>query len=312
MKSSAAHGSETGTGPLARLLAERKPAILDGAMGTELERRGVATALPLWSANALVASPGTVRQIHDDYIRAGADIITSNTFRTTRRTFRGAGLPDRSAELTALAVTIARESITSFPDRRVILAGSIAPLEDCYHAELVPPDPALRDEHREQAARLKDAGVDFLLLETMGTIREALAAARAARETGLEYVVSFLCMPDGPLFGGEPIAEAVRQVAALSPAALSINCVSADEIGRPLTAMLSALDEFHAGGKLHVGVYANVGRTGEEQGAGLRRDVSPQQYAGLASQWVDAGASFIGGCCGTTPDYIRAISGAVS
>ena len=312
MKSSAAHGSETGTGPLARLLAERKPAILDGAMGTELERRGVAAALPLWSAGSLLAAPETVRRIHDDYIRAGADIITSNTFRTTRRTFRRAGLPDRSAEFTTLAVAIARESIASFPDRRVLLAGSIAPLEDCYHPEIVPPDPALKEEHTEMAGRLKGAGVDFLLLETMGTIRESLAAARAARETGLEFVVSFLCRADGSLYGGEPVAEAVRQVAALSPAAMSINCVSADEIGRPLAAMRSALREVYPGRDVRFGVYANVGRTGEEQGTGLRRDVSPEQYAGLARQWVNAGASFIGGCCGTTPEYTRAMAGAVS
>jgi homocysteine S-methyltransferase len=279
-------------------------------MGTELERRGVATTLPLWSAGALISAPGIVRLIHDDYIRAGADIITSNTFRTTRRTFRRTVLPDRSAELTALAVTIARESIASFPDRRVLLAGSMAPLEDCYHPELVPRDSDLCEEHGEHAGRLKDAGVDFLLIETVGTLREAIAAAHAARETGLEFAVSFLCTPEGLLYGGEPLAEAVRLVVALSPSAISLNCVSADEIGRPLAVMQSALRECHPGGDVHTGVYANVGKPGEEYGTGLRRDVNPHQYAELAREWASAGVSFIGGCCGTTPEYIRAIAGA--
>ena len=93
-----------GAGSFRRLLETRGPLILDGAMGTELQRRGVDIGLPLWSANALVAAPDIVLQIHRDYIAAGADIITTNTFRTTPRAFRNAGLPDRSAELTASAV----------------------------------------------------------------------------------------------------------------------------------------------------------------------------------------------------------------
>ncbi len=129
------------TTPLATLLAKKRPLILDGAMGTELQRRGANTLLPLWSAEALVLSPALVRQIHEEYIRAGADIITANTFRTTRRTFVRTGLPDRSQRLTTTALSLARQAREAFRDRDILVAGSIAPLEDCYRPELVPPQP---------------------------------------------------------------------------------------------------------------------------------------------------------------------------
>jgi S-methylmethionine-dependent homocysteine/selenocysteine methylase len=280
--------------------------MLDGAMGTELERRGVPTGLPLWSAHSLITSPETVRRIHDEYVDAGADIITSNTFRTTRRTFLRAGLPDRSAELTALAVTLARESSAASPGKRVLIAGSMAPLEDCYSPELVPGDEALREEHAEHAGRLADAGVDFLLLETMGTLREAAAAAEAASETGLEFVVSFLCRGEGSLYGGETLGEAVRLIMRLSPAAVSLNCVSPGSMGVLLANLRSALRGIPGGGNFPIGLYANVGAPGGEHGTRLLQDVGPAVYAEFARSWARAGASLVGGCCGTTPEHIRA------
>jgi homocysteine S-methyltransferase len=275
-------------------------------MGTELERRGVETGLPLWSAHSLLASPGTVRRIHDEYIAAGADVITSNTFRTTRRTFLRAGLPDRSAELTSLAVTLARESSAAFPGKRVLVAGSMAPLEDCYTPALVPGDEALREEHGEHAGRLAGAGADFLLLETMGTEREAAAAAEAAHGTGLEFVVSFLCRRDGSLYGGEPLGEAVRRVMGLSPAAISLNCVPPGSMGHLLAVLRSVLRGIPGGGDVPVGLYANVGTPGGEHGGRFIRDVGPAAYAEFAGSWAREGVSLIGGCCGTTPEYIRA------
>ncbi len=307
MKSSAVQETEGARGPLARLLERRRPVILDGAMGTELERRGIRTGLPLWSAHALITSPETVGRIHDEYIEAGADIITTNTFRTTRRAFLRAGLPDRSGELTARAVALAGESSAAFPGERVLLAGSMAPLEDCYHPELVPEEEALREEHAEHAGRLAESGVDFLLLETMGTLREAAAAAGAASGTGLEFVVSFLCNREGSLYSGEPLGEAVRLVMRLSPAAFSLNCVSPGFMGRSLANLQSALRATAGGEHVPVGLYANVGAPGGEHGP-LLMDVSPGAYAEFAMTWVDAGASLIGGCCGTTPEHIRAIA----
>jgi S-methylmethionine-dependent homocysteine/selenocysteine methylase len=289
-------------GPLTKLLAEGRPLILDGAMGTEIMRRGGDTGIPLWSAQPLVTRPDLVLQIHRDYIAAGADIITTDSFRTTRRTFRRAGLPDRSGELTSLAVRLAQEAHNAFPGREILLAGSIAPLEDCYRPDLVPSDDQLRDEHREHAQRLVDAGVDFLLLETMNTLREAVAATEAALRTGSEVVVSFICNRGGNLLSGESLADAVRTIAALYPTALSINCVSP-------RFMETAIARLRAATSLPFAVYGNVGLPEDPQGWEFTHDILAEEYGRYALEWLRSGASIVGGCCGTTPDYISHIHG---
>ncbi len=288
--------------PLSRLLSRTTPVLLDGAMGTELQRRGVGTGLPLWSANALMANPDIVRQIHADYIAAGADIITTNTFRTTRRTFMHAGIPDNSGALTRQAVDLAHRARTESARPEVLIAGSIAPLEDCYRPDLVPPDADLRREHAELADRLAAAGVDLFLVETMNTVREAYAACEAARATGKEVVVSFICDRQGNLYGGEPLAYAIRTVASLDPTAFSINCVSPRFL-RP------AINVARATTNLPLAVYANIGiPENERRGWEFTQDVGPEEYATYAGDWLNAGIAIIGGCCGTTPEYIAAVA----
>lgn len=291
--------------PLAHLTGAGRAVILDGAMGTELRNRGVDTGLPLWSANALLAAPDTVRALHEEYILAGAEIITTDTFRTTPRTFRRAGLPDRSAEMTLLAVALARQARSAHPDRKVLIAGSMAPLEDCYHPELVPPDEELRREHAEHAERLAAAGVDFLLLETMGTMREARAAAEAARVTGKEFVVSFICDQEGRLLGGESLNDAVQAIAPLSPAGFSLNCISPRVLDPSLRNLSSAVSSLPVGRPCALGVYANVGQAGADLDGEFFADVDEDEYGSFARAWFRAGFTIIGGCCGTTPGYIR-------
>src|SRR5262245_16744949 len=101
-------------------------------MGTELFRRGVKTKLPCWSAHALLHQPDLVREIHEDYIRAGAEIITTNTFRTSYRSLNKEGYGQRSEEMTKLAVHLAKEARSNSAHSSVWIAGSVAPLEDCY------------------------------------------------------------------------------------------------------------------------------------------------------------------------------------
>lgn len=291
-------------GSLTSLLQAERPLVLDGAMGTELQRRGVDTGLPLWSANALRERPEVVLQIHHEYIAAGADIITTNTFRTTRRAFRLARLPDSSAELTLRAVNLARTAATECPDRTILVAGSIAPLEDCYRPDQVPAPAELDEEHAELAARLARAGVDFLLLETMNTIREAEASCRAALATQKEVVVSFLCTGEGKIYGGESLEEAVARIGPLGPTGFSVNCVSPRIVD-------NAIERLVRSTSLPIAVYANVGIPGQERGTEFRCDISPEEYARWANQWVHAGISIVGGCCGTTPEYIRRVAAAL-
>jgi len=283
---------------LSERLQRAEPIILDGATGTELERRGVATRLPLWSAGALLRAPALVGRIHRDYAGAGAEALTANTFRTQRRTLAREGLGDRAAALTALAVRLAREASAGSPSTPLVL-GSDPPLEDCYRPDLVPNEAALASEHAEHCANLAAAGVDAILCETHNSLREACAAARAASATGLPVLVSFVCWEGATLLSGERLADAVLAVRTLRPAGLLVNCL-------PPSNVMACL-EVLAGAGLPFGVYANLGAPDDATGFRRSEEVTPRQFAAAAAEWVAAGARLVGGCCGTTPAHIEAI-----
>ena len=151
-------------------LTRGAPLLLDGATGTELERRGVATPLPLWSAPALFEAPEVLAAIHSDYAAAGVEVLTANTFRTQRRTLARGGWGDRAEQATQRAVEIARGAATRAAARPFVV-GSAPPLEDCYRPDLVPDAESLAREHAEHAIHLAGAGVDAALVETMNTVR---------------------------------------------------------------------------------------------------------------------------------------------
>ena len=285
--------------------------LLDGAMGTELERLGVPTALPLWSAEAVLDSPDRVREVHEAYAEAGADILTAATFRTTMRSLAKAGrtgahLEKETEALTARAVTLAREArARAASGRDVWVAGALAPLEDCYRHDLVPDDAALEREHHDQAARLARAGADLLLIETMGTIREAVAASRAALATGLPVLTSFMTRNASEIAGGEPLADAVKAVDALEVDAILVNCVPA-EIAMGCLAIMTGIT------RTPIGCYANAGSPDLGRGTWcFDPEMTPERFAEHAADWVGLGAQIVGGCCGTSPVHIRALRAAL-
>jgi S-methylmethionine-dependent homocysteine/selenocysteine methylase len=248
--------------------------ILDGATGTELNRRGVDTGLPLWSANALLTDAGqsVLRQVHSDYLRAGADI--------TRR-----------------AVDIARQAIAGQDAASPrFVAGSISTLEDCYRSDLVPPDDACRTEHSERVHHLLEAGADLFLIETMNSIREASIAARLAAITGTPVIVSFVCDPYGRILSGESLGDAARELLPLGIRALGVNCGPTPYLKRPLDELQAACPP-----GFPLIAYGNIGFADEHDGWVNTDAVDPEAYCRHAATWP---AHIVGGCCGTTPEHI--------
>jgi S-methylmethionine-dependent homocysteine/selenocysteine methylase len=295
-------GAAGAAAALGRRLAGGPPLLLDGATGTELERRGVRSALPLWSALGLLEAPEVVLAIHRDYVAAGAEALTANTFRTQRRALARGGHGARAAELTRLAVGLARRAADEAgAGRRVFVLGSAPTLEDCYRPDLVPDAAALAREHEEHARNLVAAGADAILVETQNTVREAVAAVRAAREAGAAAWASFVCGEGARLLSGEPLAAALEAVAPLGPLAVGVNCLPPSAVPACLPALRAAGPPFS--------VYANLGEPDDATGFRRREDCSPAEFAGFARAWVAAGAAAVGGCCGTTPAHLRAVRG---
>ena len=281
--------------------------LLDGPVGTELAARGVPTPPPLWSAAAIEAAPEVVGAIHRDYALAGATVHTAATFRATPR---AAGA--RFRELTARAVAITRAAVPA--GHRV--AGSVAPIEDCYRPDLSPARP--RAEHDLLVRALADAGVDLLLCETFPHAGEAIVAVEAAVATGLPVWVAFTAGPAGTLFTPAAMRDAARAAVAAGAAAVLCNCVAATRT-HPFVESLKGLG-------VPFGAYANAGPPGDALGwvdaapgdvgdasridrprADARRRAAAG-YARHAARWVAAGATLVGGCCGTGPEHVAALA----
>ena len=277
--------------------------ILDGATGTELDRRGVDVGLPLWSAGAMDEAPDVLREVHVAYLDAGADAIITNTFRTHERSLAKAGMGERAGALTRAAVSIACEARDATKPEAMVL-GSVAPLEDCYSPDLAPEPEECRRAHGQLIRRLVEAGADLVLVETMCSAHESLAAVEAAvSEAADRWGICFCLKSDGPpgvLLDGTELADIVS---ALQGARfIGINCVAAPVLADQVRHLRCLVPE-----GLPIAAYGNVGHADEEGGWVCTDAIEPARYADHAMAWVEAGASIVGGCCGTTPATIEAI-----
>lgn len=296
------------TQPLLPLNPHHRPILLDGGMGRELRFRNVEITETIWSANALLTAPDVVRDIHADYINAGADIITTNTYGVIRTDLAKDGIEDRFAELNQLACTLAQEARDA-TESDVLIAGSLPPLYGSYRPDRVKSFGEIEPRYREQAEILAPH-VDLFLCETMSSAAEAYAAAHAATQTGKPVWVAWTLHEDrsGRLRSGETIPEAVAALADLPVAGLLCNCCAPESITLAMPA-LRATDIDYIGGFANtfqpIPVDWTLDGTTETDGLlGLRTDLSPNAYADHAVQWLAAGATVIGGCCGTRPAHI--------
>lgn len=274
-----------------------RPLLLDAALGTELARRGAPSAPPLWSARAVLERPELVLAVHRENAAAGADVLTAGTFRT-----QPGLLGPAASDASRRAVALAREGASARPG--VLVAGSVAPAADCWRPDLVPPEDDLARLHALHAEALARAGVDLLLLETFGTAREWLAAARAAAATGLPVVACATTREDGALLSGEPLGEAALALLDLPspPVALGVNCVPARRLAPGLALLASAAP------RVPLAAHGNTGVPIDEAAGLFAEPIAPGDYAEAAFSWVGLGARLVGGCCGTRAEHVAALA----
>ncbi len=282
--------------------------ILDGAIGTEILRRNVT-----WADHQLANRPDFVRGIHEDYIRAGADVISTNSFQLCRRAlynhFRdeahrqqigAADLGDRADKLLAASVRLAIDARQkAAAGRPVAVAAAITTLEWCFRPDLAPSPEQARCEYLEIFQVVKDAGADLVLLETLNSISEARAALEVAKSLGLPCWTSFVCDERGWLFTGESMAEMVAALEPLGVDAILLNCAPPGDINAGMKELLA-----HA--RVPTGAYPHIGRFDPPEWM-FTDEYPPARYAQVASSWQQMGARILGGCCGTTPDHIAAL-----
>ncbi len=305
--------------------------LLDGAMGTELRRRGFALEPPLFSARALLDAPELVEQIHADYIRAGAQVITTNSFGLHMHTLAEAGLAGRARELVERSVVLVERArqLAGHEDRQqhghelgwaqIRIAGSLPPTRP---AAGEPRELAIA-EQRTLAGMLVDAGVDLLVLETYTTLADVAVALEAVAELELPIWLAVVAgapvpgstRPDGSrLLGGEEFSSLVEHLnqatAATKVEALLINCTQIDAVPAALRAL--DLARARAGGRveaLPLGLYPHLGRRSWD-GTWHEHFLEPDVYAEQIQAWIHAhpALELAGACCGSTPETIAALN----
>ena len=287
--------------------------VLDGGTGRELARIGAPFSQPLWSAQALMESPDHVRRVHESFVAAGAEVITTNTyalvpFHLGRELFDSDG-----RRLTQLAASTAREVADRNPGVRV--AGCLPPALGSYR-----PDLFVREEARPilDVLVLEQAPfVDVWLAETQssiaeaGFVRELLDAHRQTAPLWISFTMQDQLIDEEPrLRSGESVVDAAHAAERAGAEVLLFNC-SQPEVMEPAVAAAAAATQ------LPIGVYANAFTLDHDSAANadlhdLRKDVTPEKYFEFARRWVAGGATLVGGCCGIGPEHISALSAELS
>lgn len=292
-------------------LAEDRVILIDGGVSTEIQRRGAVMDSNVWSGLTTKTHPDAVREVHEDYIRAGAEVITANTYSSARHVLEAIMLGHEAKLINFKSVQLAKQARDAVADREIWIAGSMSSMPPLTSDQEVSLDTHARDSYREQAEVLAEAGVDLILAEMMRDVENATMVVEAAVATGLPVWVGFSTMVDADsgnvrglrwknadgVHSSREFAEIVDAIAPLGIQAAGIMHTHINGIDPALT----VLEQHWDGPRL---AYA-------ETGAFVPPDwhfeaaCTPSEYADRACQWVgDHGLRILGGCCGTGPEHI--------
>ena len=289
--------------------------ILDGGTGRELKRIGAPFQQPEWSALALIEAPAFVTQVHQRYVEAGADVITTNSYALVPFHLGAQRHAADGARLAALSGQLARAVADAAP-RPVAVAGSLPPVCGSYRADLFDVEAA-----RPLVALLVTAlrpYVDHWQGETLSAIEEARLLRAVIGADGKPLWLSFtladeeLHAPVPRLRSGETVAEATRVALELGAAVVLFNCSQPEVMAEAVAVAQAVVTQ--AGQAVQLGVYANAFPPVREDHAAnaalfeIRADLDPAGYRQFAQTWIARGATIVGGCCGIGPEHIAALA----
>lgn len=292
--------------------------VLDGALATELEHRGCNISGLLWSAHVLDDSPAAIAAVHLDYLRAGADCISTASYQISAYGYSELGrTPGDAAHALRQSVSLAEDARNEYAcedSRRVWIAASLGPYGAVlhngaeYHGRYSIGFNDLVDFHAERLAVLAETAADFVALETIPSLDEAHAILRAlATRPSVSAWISFTCRDASHVAHGELLEDCAAAVA-VSPQVLAvgINCTAPLNIASLLVAARRG-----ARTQKPVIVYPNSGETWDAAARCWRGQTDPSSFSALASAWFSAGAQAVGGCCRTGPSHIAAVADAL-
>ena len=273
--------------------------LLDGAMGSEFIKRGIRLPEHTWSANMNIEKPETVYEIHKEYIDAGANYITTNTFRTTPRAYMKTGLDvDAATKLARKSLLGAINAATKASNATTKVLGSVAPLEDCYKPDLFPGKVIAKKEFEQLAQWLDIKEVDIILIETMNSVIEAETCIKAFAKCNKPIWISFILKNNHHILSGETILTAIKMLKKYNVSAFLVNC-------SPLYITHKSLKVISENWDKKWGVYPNLGVGPPSPNGDIKIIHSNDNYIKLFYTATGLGAELLGACCGSSPEHIK-------
>ena len=282
--------------------------LLDGSIGQELVKRAGDKPTPLWSTTVMIDKPHLVSEVHDLYFDAGASVASTNTYPVLYDRLSAANLQEQRFQLWASAVEAAKDARDKCGSGRV--AGAIGPLIASYRPDICPPAAEAEELYAEIVSALQEA-CDLLLIETMSSIDQADGALRAAKKSHLPVWVSFSVDDfDGrKLRSGEALSDIIPVLKTHAPDAVLINCSRPEAVsdGLKIVSQMGFPFGAYANGFTHISDgFLETRPTVDALSA--RQDLSPDEYARFAMEWIAQGATIVGGCCEVGPEHIKELA----
>ncbi|MDP2304296.1 MAG: homocysteine S-methyltransferase family protein [Ignavibacteria bacterium] len=271
-----------------------RPLILDGATGTKLIEHNHNFNDSLWTSIFNITNPELVIKLHREYLEAGADIITTNTFRTNYLAYKNSSIEISHSSLVKRSVNLAIEARNG---RKILIAGSNAPAEDCYQTNRTISHIDLIKNHHLHIDELMSAGVDFILNETQSHFDEIKIIAEYCYQNKIPFVLSLYFDDELRILSGETVSEIIEYLKPFKPLALGFNCVSPKRLHSLLTEIELKSDW---------GFYLNCGDDNSLNNK-LKCTVTPDSYIDKVSHFPQSNYIFIGACCGSSPSHIKEI-----
>lgn len=280
----------------------------DGGTGQELQKRSSIAPHPLWSAKVMMEDPDVVQGVHEDFMRAGARVLTLNTYSATPERLARQGVEDLFKPLQSKAIDLMCRARAAVGIDGIKIAGCLPPLHGSYQPDMAISHTDLLAAYREIVAGQAKA-CDLILCETLSSVTEVIAATQAAVETGLPTWVAMSLTDDqsGTLRSGEPLSAALDALSGMGQAGVLLNCSKPEIISANLGALLATGQPAGAYANGFTGIHAlQIG--GTVSGLKARTDLTPDAYADIAMGWVAQGCQFIGGCCEVGPGHIAQLA----
>lgn len=269
-----------------------RPLLLDGAMGSLLQQKRIKCHPQLWMSLANITHPDEVVKIHSAYVKAGADIITTNTFRTNPVSVNKAKVIIRSSEFVKKSVELAHKAIGN---KKLIVAGSNPPAEDCYQVERSISKKEIETNHAQHIESLMNSGCHLILNETHSHLDEIFFVSKFCYRNSIPFIISLFITPELKIVSGENLFEVVKLVEDYNPLAIGFNCIKLGTFQKTFNGINK---------NSSWGFYLNCGSS-EINNDKITCGISPIHYSREVKMYLRKSPAFIGSCCGSSPKHTK-------